>query len=381
MAQVRKWTRAATTTSAQVFAGASTALLPITMQALAARGLPIEAQAALALSISMGAFVSAVLCATVLETRLTNDRSHPMSYVPRWSTIAGLLGSIGIFLTIVNPAGAIIGTPLAMIALSLGRTHGITTRRWGAEGHAGIVMVVGSFGALLLMPFQWQGAFALMAVCTAYTVIARAAKQPAKSITGPRFGEYLKVGAETAVTALVPLILNIVVLASLTSADAVAFRMVLSVLGILQPLLGFLRTRLLVSPSIPLTTVLGSASLVALAGVLVAHMVGLLGAVLGPSWSQVSTPALVFACLWKVASVPSTVPFAMLRREGHLGSLLRLRIATSFLFLTSGCLAVWIGHSLFGVFVGLCIAESVSALIYFGVANSVAAPPVQKETS
>lgn len=379
MARVNKATRAITTTSAQVFAGASTALVPITMQALAARSMPIDAQAALALSIGVGAFLSAVLSATVLETRLTDSSSHPVSYVPVWSTVAGLLGGLGIVLSMALPAGAIIGTPLAMVALSLGRTHGITTHRWRAEGRAGIVMVVGSIGALLLMPLRWQGAVAVLAACVAYTVIVRAAGQPRRSFTGPPPGEYLKVGAETAVTALVPLILNLAVFAALTNADAVAFRMVLSVLGILQPLLGFLRTRLLVSRSVPLTAVLGSASMVALAGVLLAHVSGLLGIILGSSWAQVSTPTLVLACLWKIVSVPSTVPFAMLRREGHLGALLRLRIATSVLFLAAGCLAAWIGHSLFSVFAGLCVAESLSSVLYFGVAHRASVPPVPKE--
>lgn len=379
MSPAPKWLRGATTTSAQVFAGASTALLPITMQALAARGITLDVQATLALSISVGAFVSAVVNATVLETRLTSSRSRPLSYVPRWSTIAGLLGCIAILLTIVNPLGAVIGTPLAMVALSLGRTHGVITHRWRAEGHAGIVMVLGALGALAIMPIHWQSAVAALAICTAYTIVVRAAKQPGRSLVGPQPREFVKVGTETAVTALVPMVLNILVFALLTNADAIAFRMVLSVLGILQPLLGFLRTRLLTSRSISLTLVLGSASLIALAAVLTAHIAGLVGFVLGPSWAQVTTPALVLACLWKVASVPATVPFAMLRREGHLDALLRLRIVTSILFLTSGCLAIWIGHSLLAAFTGLFLAELLSTIIYFGVAYRAAAPPLPKE--
>lgn len=369
MADFRRLMHSTTSTSAQVFAGASTALLPIALQAVAARAIEIDAQAALALGISIGAFITAVLSAAVLETRLSTSRSRPLSFVPLWSTISGLAGCLALAVGLVSPIGFIAGAPLAMLGLGIGRTHGVIARRWRAEGIAGLLMVSGAAAALVFVHMSWQLSVVVLAISTASTVIVRATRQPIASEAGPTRSEYTKVAVETTVTAAVPLILNIVVFAVLSSSEAVAFRMVLSVLGILQPLLGFMRTRLLVSRSIPLAAVLSSASLVALAIVVTAHLLGLLTFALGSSWSAVSTGALLVACLWKIVSIPSTFPFADLRRGGYLNALLGLRIVTSSTFIIAACIALSVEQSMFSVFAGLCVAETINALMYYIVAD------------
>lgn len=379
MADVRKILRHSASTTAQIFAGATTALVPITTQALAARSTHIEAQAALALSIGVGAFLAAVLSSTILETRLTSKVSRPLSYVPRWSTVAGLVGCAGIVLSLVTPIGLILGTPLVMTALALGRTHGVIAHRWKSESQAGLAMLVGSLGALLLMFFSWQLGIILLTFGTIFAIVIRAAGQPTKLVSSPTRSDYAKVAFETTVTASVPLVLNVLVFALLTNPEAVAFRMLLSVLGVLQPLLGFLRTRLLVSRSASLIGALSSASLAALLCIVIAHLLGLFTFVLGSAWGQVSTATLVAACLWKVASIPPTVPFSELRRGGHLDALLRLRIVTSILFITAGTVSLWLVHSLFGTFVALCITEAVCAVIYFVVAARVSDRSQQKD--
>ncbi|AZC12368.1 hypothetical protein DT073_00335 [Microbacterium sp. ABRD28] len=172
------------------------------------------------------------------------------------------------------------------------------------------------------------------------------------------------VTAETAVVAAVPYGTTFIVLSQLGDADTVAFRLVLSTLGVLQPVLGYLRTRLLNEHSTALvvsTWVLSASALLVVIG---ADSTGVLTLLYGQAWEAVTAPALLAACFWKLLTIPETVPFASLRRRGSVKIVFSARSASSLINLAMALLASATYGSLTAVFLAFAIAQAATVVLY-----------------
>ncbi|RUQ09746.1 hypothetical protein [Curtobacterium sp. HSID17257] len=347
-----------------VVSGAALPVGPALVQALAARTFDMSDQATLAVGLSAGAFLSGVVNAVVAEARLADAAAAARwsSSGSRFAVLAAALGA-GSMVTSPQMVTVVIGFPLLMIALQLGRTDSVVLGSWRTESAAAGLLVLFGSTALVLVPVIGSGAFGLLALGMFLPVALRATVHPVERGLPVPCLRRLLIGAETCVVAAVPLVLTALVLAILGPGTAVAFRLLLTVLGVLQPLLGYLRTVLLARAASRLTAVLTVASALALATVVVAHTVGIPRLLFGAGWSM-TTSTLVAACVWKVASIPSTIPFAALRRRGAVVDVLVLRGALSALSVLAATIAMVVTHSLLVVLCALTVVELVAFLAY-----------------
>ena len=355
---------AAMSSLAMIGAGAAVAIVPATLQAVGARLFTTDQQAGIALAIGIGVFVSAVLNAVILEARLADPLIGVKSYLPIWATASGVVGGLLLIVAPTSPAFVSVAIPLIMTGLQLGRTHAITDHRWVSELVTAAVLGVGCLTAFVVSSSAATLAVAILGVAVILAHAARAVGAPHKVSKRPSVSRASWVGAETAVVAMMPLALNAIVLLAMSAADAVAFRLVLTVLGILQPLLGYLRTRLLGHPSVRLTWVLSGMTTLALVSVVVADLAGLFEFIFSDSWDAVPLGALVAACGWKAVSIPSTIPFASMRRKGLVREVFIARSASTGIYLALGSAAAFGTQSLTSVYIAFMVAELTTFAIY-----------------
>lgn len=345
-------------------AGAAVAIVPATIQAIAARMFSTDEQAMIALALGFGVLVSAVVAAMSLESRLADPDIEVKTYIPYWALAAGVSGGL---ILIAMPGSALataLALPLIMTGLQIGRTHAIAAHRWRTETAAASILALGSGLAFWLSVMGSQWSMVTLGVSIVLTQCARSVGTVHRVRERVSLSRALWVGAETAVVASAPLLVNIIVLAAISAADAVAFRLILTVLGILQPLLGYLRTRLLLRSSPTLTVSLTTMTLLALAAVLIADRLGLFDLIFSQAWSAVPFAALLAACVWKAASVPGNIPFASMRRRGSVRQVFFMRMLSTAVYLSTALIAALTTQSLTTIFIAFILAELVTFAIY-----------------
>lgn len=358
-----------------VIAGAALGVVPISIQFNAIRLLDVDAQVAIALSISVAAFVSALLNAWIIEARLGDPGASTMgTRLPSWVSPLGMVGAILLAFAPSDWRAACVGIPLLMAALQLQRSHAIDHGLGPSELRAATLVLSGAVSSGIAALAGIDEAFILLAIGCLSAVLSRGASASSKDYwpVNPRIR--IQIGAETAVAASSPLIVNIVVLAALGEESAVAFRLVISLLGLLQPLIGYTRSRLLGRDSPRLLVVATALSFAVLGAILLAHIAGVFDAIFATAWDQISVSGLLIACFWKLATIPSTSPFALLRRAGKAGTVLGVRIVVSMLAITFPAALVSVTFSLEGVFAGLLVSELIALSLYLGASRRLRPP-------
>lgn len=344
--------------------GALAALTPLTVMAASARLFTIEQQSAIAIAAGTGAFLAAIVGAAVVESRLADPRLEDKTYVPLWATGFGVIGGALLATGGVSYWNVCIGLPLFMVSLQLGRLHAVSADAWKREIPAALLLGAGLAAGVLLLPHSQQFTFVPMGIGVAAAVIARGWGARRAVYDRPAVGTVAWVTTETAVVAAVPYVTNLAVLAFLGPAETVAFRLVLSSLGILQPILGYLRIRLLNRQSPGLLVFCYAASTAALAALIILDVVGILHAMYGSAWDVVGFGALTLACLWKLLTIPETAPFAALRRRGSVTLVFVARAVAASITIIATFLAAALSASLEAVFVAFCISQVVTVLLY-----------------
>lgn len=356
--------RSALTTIVMMVAGGVAALTPVTVQAAAARLFSVDQQAAIAIAAGTGAFLAAVVGAAVLESRLAEPSLSERTYLPLWATLCGVAGGAVLAVFPTSAVGICLGLPATMVALQLGRTHAITQTSWKNEALAAILLLTGIVSVVVLIVNGISTALTPLGIASAGAVIARAVGSPATISSRPRAATVVWVTSETAVVAAVPYATSFVVLAFLGPSETVAFRLVLSALGVLQPILGYLRTRLLGAHSPSLIIAAWVLSAAALSTLVLLDVLGAFSVVFGLAWSAVSLPSLVIACCWKLVTIPETVPFANLRRRGSVRTVFAARATSAVANVAiTLCISAFF-KSLLSVFVGFLIAQIFTVLLY-----------------
>ncbi|PZF11097.1 hypothetical protein DEJ25_12015 [Curtobacterium sp. MCPF17_011] len=355
---------AAVSSAGMVLSGAALPVGPAFVQVVAARTLDLPSQAAVALALSVGAFLSGVVCAVFAEARLA-DPDVPREHRTTGSRLGAVAATTATVLVLVAPTthSVMVALPVLMAALQIGRMNAVVRGHWRSELIGAVLLVAAGVIASVLTPSIGARAFGFLAVGMVVPVVLRCIVDPAVRPWAVPMRRRVVVGAETCLVAAVPLVLTAVVFTVLGSAAAVAFRLVLTVLGVLQPVLGYLRTVLLARPAPRLVVTLSAMSIGALAAVVAAHLLGVPHQVFGSSWG-VSTSAVVAACLWKAASIPATVPFAQLRREGAVLDVMALRAAVAVGAVLGSVLAVELGLGLVGVFTVLASSEILAFVLF-----------------
>lgn len=369
-------TAAATRSSAlqslvMVASGGVTAIVPAAFQAVAARLFMLEEQAHIALILSIGSFCAGVVAAALLEPRMADSRLADKTYIPVWATALGLVGALGMMIFPSSVMVLAIGLPCAMVALQIGRMHAAFTAGWKMEALTAVTLVLGGGAAVILSEHKSPWAVSVLGVAMAVAILVRAMKTPGKAAGRPRFAPTAWITVETAMVALVPLGIVATVYLLQREEEAVALKATITVLGVLQPILGYMRTRLLGAHSRNLTIGMSALSVLAIALILVLEVLGVFHTLFGAAWNVVTLGALSLACLWKLVSIPSTLPFTYLRRAGLVRQVFWIRVVSSLLYLAVSVTLLSVSDSLALLFLGLTIVESATGLLLYATYRSV----------
>ena len=341
--------------------GVSLSIVPPAVLSISTNTFPVAEQGILAASVTTATFLSQLNFGAVIESRLSSTRTSRFVAVPLWLTTLGLIAAAATVVFPSTPLVVCLALPFLFGALEVGRGVSVAEsypyRELGAALALGLGAAVGVIAGLVHLPWG----LAAMGIGIAATILIRAVRAPhAAAPPDPVIRGWVL--ADVGLTGITYPVLNTVILALLGPAASVIFAAVSTVSGLLAIPLNFLRVRLLKEHS-PLDIVVTACALVFASGVIgIAEFTGLLSLAFGATWTFADTvlPLLV-ACLWRVATLFSAIPFAALRRAGRAKLVMILRGASA--LITFG-LAV--PSTVFGqiwiVFAALLIGELVLAL-------------------
>ncbi len=160
-----------------------------------------------------------------------------------------------------------------------------------------------------------------------------------------------------------------VVLGLLGPTASVAFRVVSTVSGAVEPILAYGRYRLLAHGHKGEVAAFAAIFLTGMMIVLAAAFLGLGRLVFGPAWNDVGVVALLLACLWKGFTFLSTIPFAALRKAGATATVFWIRAASTLVYLAIGLAFLVAWRTNVAIFAAFLLAEMLTALLYHNVAT------------
>jgi hypothetical protein len=184
------------------------------------------------------------------------------------------------------------------------------------------------------------------------------------SASRPELGVVAWVVADVGITGVIYPVLNTLILLLIGPVQAVLFTAISTVSGLLAIPLNFMRLRLLRAHSLLDIWVSAATLVLSTAAIAVLEFTGVLGFIFGDAWSiPLTVVPLGIACLWRSASLATTLPFAALRRAGEVRLLTVLRAVCALLTFAGG-LAVIPLHSLTAIFVVMLLGEALQATVY-----------------
>ncbi|MCI4658409.1 hypothetical protein [Cryobacterium zhongshanensis] len=355
--------RQATMSLITLLGGVSLAVIPAATVSISSRLFSRPEQGIIAVAVMVATFAGQLTFAVVLESRLSSAATERRVVFPLWLAGLALLAALVIAVNPTNPVVLCVGLPLLIAALEVGRGVSVAERLDVREIWASVAVGLGALGGVTAAFAGQQWALIPLVAGIAGATIVRClpvshrASRPDPAVMG-------WVVADTAITGVIYPLLNTMILALLGPGDAVLFTAIATVSGLLAIPLNFMRLRLLKAHSRLDIAVSGGAVLAAVVVLVVLERTGALGLIFGGVWtnSAVLLP-LVLACGWRAASLATTIPFAALRRMGEARLLTGLRAAVSLMAFALAAIGLAL-HDLSAVFLGLLVAELVSAVVY-----------------
>ena len=343
--------------------GVSLAVIPAATVSISSRLFSVEEQGFLAVAVLVATFAGQLTFAVVVESRLSSAATERRVVFPLWLAAISVVTAVVIAVIPPNAVVLAIGLPILIAALEVGRGVSVAERLDRREIAASVAVGLGALiGVLAGFAGQSWALIPLVAgiaiaTCIRCLPVTHRASRPEPAVMG-------WVIADTAITGVIYPLLNTMILAFLGSADAVLFTSIATVSGLLAIPLNFMRLRLLKEHS-GLDIIVSAASVIAaVVALLVLELVGAFGFIFGSAWTESATLVpLLLACAWRAASLATTIPFAALRRAGAVRLLTGLRAIVSGITFALAAVGLALG-SLAAVFLGLLVAELVSAVVY-----------------
>ena len=368
--------RQAVLNGATLVSGAALQLVPTAIVSVASRLYGTTEQGWIAVAVMIATFAGQLAFSVVVESRLGSVGTQRRVVFPRWlglfaiaaaAAVAAASGSVlagGGVGQVLAPLVICAALPVLLSSLEVGRGVSVAEllhrREFASSAFVGAGAVAGVAAGFL---GQWWAPVPIVAgvVGAALVRMRPVAHRPSPAQASVRGWIVL----DTTITGVIYPVMNAVVLTSLGPADAVVFTAVSSVSGLLGLPLNFLRLRLLKEHS-PLDILLASlASLGAVVVLVGLDLTGVLGLIFGQAWSSGSTAlVLIVACAWRAASLPTTIPFAALRRLGRARLVTVLRAFVSAGTFGLAMLALLAGGNLLVLLLALLFAELASAVVY-----------------
>ncbi|WP_123025947.1 hypothetical protein [Mycolicibacterium stellerae] len=355
-------------TGVQVVAGLALNVFPAMFIAIYARIAPIETQGFLALALAVGVYVAQLFNAFIVEGRLATPDADGELGVPLWVVLFTVASCALLMIGPgVAPSSVLMASSIGvMTGLLMARSIGVVSGDWKREGFAASALIAASLVALWMADQHHPHAVRVLATGALLAVLIR--YQPRKTLPSMGFPPDIRrsswVTAETAVVGAVQPAITSLVLVMIGPAASVAFRVISTVAGALEPILAYGRYRLLAhghrGELVSFVAVFGAA----MALVLIAALGGLGSLIFGPAWSGVGVAALLLAFLWKGFMLLSTVPFAALRKAGQTVLVFWIRGISTLIYLVIGVAFLLVWHTTTAIFLAFAVAEMITALIY-----------------
>ena len=355
-------------TAVQVTAGLALNVFPAIFIAIYARIAPIETQGLLALSLAVGVYVAQLVNAFIVEGRLATPDAKGEPTLPLWVVLfTGVAAALLMIGPAVAPSAVLMASSVGvMTGLLMTRSIGVVSGEWKREGVAAGTLIAASVVALWMANQHNPHCVRVLAVGALLAVLVR--YRPRKPLLDIGFPPDVRksswVTAETAVVGAVQPAITSLLLVMVGPAASVAFRVISTVAGALEPILAYGRYRLLAHGHRKELAQFVAVFVVALVVVLAAALGGAGSLIFGPAWRDVGVPALLLAFGWKGAMLLSTVPFAALRKAGRTGLVFWIRGASTvvYLVISVGFLVVW--QTTTAIFLAFVLAEMITAVGY-----------------
>ncbi|TQR85338.1 hypothetical protein D8S82_17015 [Mycobacterium hodleri] len=355
-------------TAVQVTAGLALNVFPAIFIAIYARIAPIETQGFLALSLAVGVYVAQLFNAFIVEGRLATPDAKGQPTLPLWVVL--FTGGSAALLMIgpaVAPSVVLMASSVGvMTGLLMTRSIGVVSGEWKSEGLAAGALIVASVVALWMADQHNPHCVRVLAAGALLAVLVR--YRPQKPLFDMGFPPDVRksswVTAETAVVGAVQPAITSLLLVMVGPAASVAFRVISTVAGALEPILAYGRYRLLAHGHRGELAQFVAVFVVALLAVLGPALGGAGSLIFGPAWSGVGVSALLLAFGWKAFMLLSTVPFAALRKAGETVLVFWIRGASTLVYLviSVGFLLIW--QTTTAIFLAFVVAEMITAVVY-----------------
>lgn len=356
----------------QVIAGLGLNIFPAIFIAVYARIAPIDVQGFLALALTVGVYVAQLINAFIIEGRLATPGADQNFCLPVWTALLSMAsGALLIFGPTVAPPAVLMASAVGlMTGMLVGRSIGMVSGRWKREAAASIVLIVSGVIALVLAVLQSGHSVRVLALGAVAATLMRYLPRTSFGRSGlpPDIGKASWVMGETAVVGAVMPAMTSAVLYAMGPASSVAFRVISTVSGALEPIIAYGRYRLLSHANKREAAIVGLIFIAGLVAVLAAAFGGFGRLVFGPAWSNVGVVALLLACLWKGLMLLSTVPFAALRKAGETTVVFWVRAVSTVVYIAVGLAFLFVWHSNIAIFLAFVLAEIFTGILYRVVA-------------
>ena len=343
--------------------GVSLAVIPAATVSISSRVFAIQEQGWIAVAVLIGTFFGQVTFAVVVESRLSSAGTDRRVTFPLWLAGLSVLTAIVIAIEYQNAVVLCVGLPILLASLEVGRGVSVAERLDIRELWAAVAVGAGALtGVLAAFAGQLWGLIPLVTGIVIATIIRSLPVSHKASRPEPRVMAW--VVADVSITGGIYPLLNATILALLGPVPAVLFTSISTVSGLLAIPLNFMRLRLLKQHS-TLDIVVSAVSVVgAIVVIFVCEFLGVFEFIFAQAWTLEATVVPLFiACLWRAASLATTIPFAALRRMGQAKLLTVLRASVAVVTF-AGALAVITLNSLSWIFAVLLIGELLQALLY-----------------
>ena len=233
----------------QVVAGLGLNVFPAIFIAVYARIAPIGVQGFLAVALTVGVYVAQLINAFIVEGRLaTPDADHDLA-LPRWIVLLSIAAAALLALgPAVAPHWVLLVTSIGLMSgLLTARTIGVVSGNWRREATAAALLILSGLVALILATQHNPHCVRVLALGAVAAVLTRfrLRSKPGGSGLPPDIRRSAWVTGETAVVGAVQPAITSVVLVTVGPAASVAFRVISTVSGALEPILAYGRYRLL----------------------------------------------------------------------------------------------------------------------------------------
>ncbi len=343
--------------------GVSLAVIPAATVSISSRVFPIQQQGWIAVAVLLGTFFGQVTFAVVVESRLSSAGTDRRVTFPLWLAGLSVVTAAAIAIEYQNAVVLCIGLPILLASLEVGRGVSVAERLDIREMWAAIAVGAGALtGVLVAFAGQSWGLIPLVTGIVVATIVRSLPVSHKASRPEPRVMAW--VVADVTITGGIYPLLNATILALLGPVPAVLFTSISTVSGLLAIPLNFMRLRLLKQHS-TLDIVVSAVSVVgAIVVIFVCEFLGVFEFIFAKAWTLEATLVPLFvACLWRAASLATTIPFAALRRMGQAKLLTVLRASVA--VVTFGAaLAIIALNSLAWIFAVLLAGELLQALLY-----------------